>query len=92
MNINNQVIKYKPKSKDSKSAKELHRLSNCMKVLSFIKIHGSITAEQAREYLKVNRLAARIYDLKHKHKQVIDTYMHQGEKERFAIYSLGAKS
>ena len=89
MNINNQVIKY---SKDGKSAKEMHRLSNCIKVLYYIKSQGSITANQAREVLGVNRLAARIYDLKHKHKQNIISHMHHGQNERFAIYAMGKES
>lgn len=89
MNINNKVLKYK---KDGKSAKEMHRLSNCIKVLYYIKSQGSITANQAREVLGVNRLAARIYDLRENHKQNIQTHMIYGNNEKFALYAMGEES
>lgn len=36
----------------------------CMKVLSYMKDHGSITSNEANYYLGVSRLSARIWDLK----------------------------
>lgn len=38
-------------------------MTQTQRVLEFMKENGSITDNDARDYLKVNRLASRIYDI-----------------------------
>jgi hypothetical protein len=42
------------------------RLSQCDRVLAYIKEHGYITDNDAHDDLGVNRLSGRVYDLKDK--------------------------
>jgi hypothetical protein len=68
---------------------KVNRINNCFKVLRHILKHGSITSDQAKDFLKVRRLAARIYDLRNSMNYKIDSHMVYSKDEKYAVYTLG---
>ena len=64
-----------------------NRKNNCLKVLAHLKKHGWIT----RKWTNVPRLAARIHDIRNKMNIPIDSTMHYGVNEKWAVYTLGVK-
>ena len=64
------------------------RKSNCMRILSHIKKHGSITVDICRFKLNIRRCSARIYDLKHIFKHDIITTMYKSNGDKYAIYTI----
>ena len=64
------------------------RKNNCMRILSHIKKHGSITTDICRFKLNIRRCSARIYDLKHIFNHDIKSTMQNSNGDRFAIYTI----
>lgn len=62
------------------------RSSQCLKVLQYMRTHGSITNRQAVYDLGVMRLSGRIYDLKDKGYNIRTVL--QGEVPNYATYYL----
>ena len=65
--------------------------TQCIQVLTYLKTHDCITDNIARDLFGINRLGARIFDLRRNHK--IITTMKTGEnrfgrKPRYAEYRL----
>lgn len=70
-------------------------MSQCEKVVAYIKKHGSITSWQAFEDLGITRLSGRIHDLTQKgydfNRESITTKNRDGEPVTYTKYSFKAK-
>lgn len=68
------------------------RTNQCDRILEFMKTHNGITDNDARDYLHVNRLSGRIYDIKRRG-YIISKHMETGknvygDNTRYARYFL----
>ena len=71
-----------------------NRKNNCMKILAYIKKHGSITFKICERPvteggLNIPRCGARIWDLRNLFHVAIDSTMHYSQNEKYAVYTLG---
>lgn len=68
-------------------------MTQCERIMEYIKSHGSITQAEASKYLAVGRLAARIADLKARGTKIttetIKVKNRFGDKTEVARYRLG---
>lgn len=68
-------------------------MTQCERIIDYIKFHGSITQAEASKYLAVGRLAARIADLKARGTKIttetIKVKNRFGDKTEVARYRLG---
>lgn len=67
--------------------------NQCNRVLAWLEEHGSITDNEARDHLGINRVGARVWDLKWKRGIPIITKMEKGvnrfgEKVKYGVYVL----
>ena len=69
------------------------RMSQCDRVLAYIRKHKCITDNQAHDDLGINRLSGRIYDLKNKGYDIRLEWRtgknRYGQKVRYGAYYLG---
>lgn len=68
-------------------------MTQCERIIDYIKYHGSITQEEASKYLGVGRLAARVSDLKARGVKIVTTEEKGknrfGGRTRYARYRIG---
>lgn len=68
------------------------KLTQCDKIIDYIKRYGSITSWQAYADLGITQLGARIYNLKERgylfEKERVNTKNRMGEKTHYDIYRL----
>lgn len=68
-------------------------MTQCERILEYIRNHGSITQAEASKYLAVGRLAARISDLRARGTKIttetVKVKNRFGEKSEVARYKLG---
>ena len=67
--------------------------NQCNRVLAWLEEHGSITDNEARDHLGINRVGARVWDLKWKRGIPIITKMEKGvnrfgEEVKYGVYYL----
>ena len=67
-------------------------MTQCERIIDYIKFHGSITQEEASKYIAVGRLAARVSDLKKQGVNIITERVNGknrfGAKTNFARYRI----
>lgn len=68
-------------------------MTQCERIMEYIKSHGSITQAEASKYLAVGRLAARVSDLRARGVKIVTETVKVknrfGDKTEVARYKLG---
>ena len=68
------------------------KMSQCERVLAFMQEHGGITDNDAHEYLHINRLSGRIFDLRNQGYNIVMEWKQSrnpyNEFTRYGFYGL----